>query len=163
MKNCDRCKKVLGECDPQVILKRQKPEEKTLCYDCYIKWTLAGRPPLTMWLVVLILCFLPVSAIALEMGKEQAILAPICISLEAAKELAEVDAKAGNGAVVAVLRNSKACMAAEFIAVPIKVRHEVKTARGKTSVVEVHVEMQDDSWRSFYILIDVPIKGERDV
>jgi hypothetical protein len=42
---CTRCDVQMTERDPRVSLKRLDPlHRKFLCYDCYIQWTLAGRP-----------------------------------------------------------------------------------------------------------------------
>lgn len=87
-------------------------------------------------------------------GQDMLVRAPLCFTKQDAIAIAKVDAKQGPAAAGAMFSNSEKCGVAVVHIKVGKTVFSVKTARGTTKVIEVQVEMADDSWRTLYMLTD---------
>lgn len=98
----------------------------------------------------------------LLLGKTQAVRAPICLTAADMIPLAKLDAENGaEGPVKAMLglRANPNCGIGEAMMKAIRVVFSVKAERGMIRVVEVEVEMADDSKAILYILTDTEVIG----
>lgn len=142
-----------------------------VCYEHYRKWVNADRPKtffgrhrrtLIVFAVALFLSLVAYGSLAqgLALGKVFNVRAPVCKTQEAAVALAKLDHDQGPQAVVASINGGEDCGVGTFRARVVKVVYKNTTERGKdVRVLEVAVEMQDDSWKTFYILTDNPVEG----
>lgn len=98
---------------------------------------------------------------SLELGKPLYARAIICSEEAQALKMAEADQQ-GPEAFVHAVNESPVCGIATVHIKLHKVIASVPTERGTTRVIEVTVEMADDTWQTAWILADQPIRGVND-
>ena len=95
----------------------------------------------------------------LVMGKDQGVRAPFCTQQADAEAIARADSEEGIVKARAVME-SKECGIGQTVVHPLRVTFSGKTDRGTTvRVVEVEVEMNDDTKQTFFMIIDVDVIG----
>lgn len=94
------------------------------------------------------------------MGEEHIVYAsPVCTTKDSAIAVAKADAKGGGDAARELIKATKDCGIGTVVAQVIRIVFSTPTPRDTTDLVlEVKVQMQDDSWQTFYVLTDVPVK-----
>lgn len=117
-------------------------------------------------LVGILVFFLPVmcanaqDAMGLKMGDTIVARVPICLSQESAVKVAVTDSEKGVPAALDAIIAAKDCGIGVVNIRLVKIVAQYSTERKAIlKVVEVRVEMQDDSWKPAWVLMDIPIQG----
>lgn len=181
---CGRCKVVIAENNPYVHIHPYTKHEYTLCYNCYIDWQLAGRPDslpesakikpkqsgFVAWFVLALLILLCLvlwpllaqaqSAVGMKLGDTLLARAPVCLTEKAALAVAQADHERGVDAAMKQLVTGKQCGIAVIHMKLVRVVKQFTTERGADlKVIEVLVEMRDNTWKTAWVIADVPIQG----
>ena len=96
----------------------------------------------------------------LVIGKVQGVRAPFCTTQADAEAIARADSEEGIPKAREVLATKDDCAPGTAVVYPKRVTYSGKTERGTTvRVIEVEVQMNDDTRETFYMIIDVEIAG----
>lgn len=124
------------------------------------------KTALNTCIIIGILCFFAPScaqaqnAQGIRLGDTVLARTPVCLSKESAMAVAEIDHQQGVPAAVELINETADCSFGTLNVKLVKVVAQFSTARGaELKVVEVLVEMADDTWKPAWVLTDVPIQG----